>query len=297
MKIFLSYPRKDTDKAKQLKGALFKGGHTVWMDDQLITGQGWRDQLEAQIMIADAIALAITPNWIASPYCNWEFITGIENGKQVIPVLLAQAALPKRMSQYQYADLSGGFEDAKVQKLLNDLVVLTQNVQPSVISDMNKEDYAMTIDQKNEGGGHNINVGGEGNTVAGGDIDQSRQSIRTGGNLSGANINIGGKQTFHGDVNIQYGALASSPTDSSLNELKTLLQELEAALKQQPADKAEDVELAQEYANQIVEEASKDAPRKKKLEITGDSLKKAAENLLGVAPIVAKIVQKLLVIG
>ena len=115
--------------------------------------------------------------------------------------------------------------------------------------------------------------------------------------MSGGNVNIGGSQTFHGDVNIQYSALASAPGGSPLDELKALFQELETALKQQPADKAEDVELAQEYANEIVEEASKEAPRKKKLAITGDNLKKAAENLLGVTPIVAKIVQKLLMIG
>lgn len=296
MRIFLSYPRKDTAKARQLQDALVAGGHVVWRDDQLITGRPWRSQLETQIQQADAIALALTPNWVASPYCNWEFITAVENGKQVIPVLLEKASLPDRIRQYQYADLSGGFDHAAVQKMLNDLHQLAVTVDNTAITNVNKEQFAMSIDQENEQG-NNVNVSGSGNTVAGGNIDNSRQTFNIKGGVSGGNVNIGGTQTFHGDVNIRYGALVSAQPASPLDELKTLLQELETALRQQPADKAEDVELAQEYANEIVEEASKESPRKKKLEITGENLKKAAENLLGVAPIVSKIVQKLLMIG
>jgi ElaB/YqjD/DUF883 family membrane-anchored ribosome-binding protein len=284
MKIFISYPRKDNNNAKSLQDILFKGGHTVWMDHQLVTGQQWHAQLEARIKDHDAIALALTSNWVASPYCNWEFITAVEHGKKVIPVLLEKTDLPERLRRYQYADLSGGFDDAKVQKLLNDLLTLAQTVEPAAIADMDKAAYAQQIDQR-------ITVSGSQNTVT------RTGNISIGGNVSGGNVNIGGSQTFLGDVNIQHGALDSAPGGTPLDELKTLLQELETALKQQPADKAEDVELVQEYANEIVEEASKESPRKKKLEITGDNLKKAAENLLGVAPIVAKIVQKLLMIG
>jgi len=86
MNIFLSYPRKDKTLATGLKDILYKGGHTVWIDDMLTTGRAWRDQLEAEINKADAIALALTPNWIASPYCQWEFITAVENGKKYFSV-------------------------------------------------------------------------------------------------------------------------------------------------------------------------------------------------------------------
>ena len=158
MKIFLSYPHKDVDKAKQLENFLLSGGHVVWTDDQLIKGQAWLDQLEAQIKDADAIALGLTPNWVASPYCNWEFITAVENGKKVILVLLEKTDLPERLRRYQYADLSDGFDDAKVQKLLNDLVTLVQTVEPAAIADMDKATYAQQIDQR-------ITVSGSQSTV------------------------------------------------------------------------------------------------------------------------------------
>src|SRR5690606_13309145 len=111
---------------------------------------------------------------------------------------------------------------------------------------------------------------------------QNKQSEINVGNLNNAsNLNIGGEQTFHGDVTItiNHGQLNNAPSDPTRDELKSLLEQLEAALKDVPAEHAEDAELVQEYANDAAEEAAKEQPRQKKLEITGENLKKAAENL------------------
>ncbi|MCA9885417.1 MAG: toll/interleukin-1 receptor domain-containing protein [Anaerolineae bacterium] len=279
MHIFISYPRKDIDKAHLLKNALFEGGHTVWMDDQLITGQAWREQLENQIKKSDAIALALTPNWSASPYCQWEFVTAVENGKKIIPVLLEKISLPDRISRYQYADLSDGFDDTKVEKLLNDLVTLVQTIEPSVTADMDKSAYAQQIDESITANGNNNTITRAGN-------------ISINGNVKGGNVNIGGSQTFHGNVMINVDQWDAAENDRK--QLEELVKQLNIALKTIPQDDAEVIEtLAQDAIN----EATKDAPNKRLLDIKGESLKKAAENLLAVSPIVAKIVQKLLMIG
>ena len=126
---------------------------------------------------------------------------------------------------------------------------------------------------------------------------QNKQSEINVGNLNNAsNLNIGGEQTFHGDVTItiNHGQLNNAPSDPTRDELKSLLEQLEAALKDVPAEHAEDAELVQEYANDAAEEAAKEQPRQKKLEITGENLKKAAENLLAVSPIAVKIAHVLL---
>lgn len=279
MKVFISYPHKDRDKAYALKNILFNGGHTVWIDDQLITGQSWRDQLEAHIKDHDAIALALTPNWIASPYCQWEFITAVENKKKVIPVLLEKTSLPDRISKYQYADLSDGFEEAKVEKLLNDLVTLAQTIEPSVTADMDKSAYAQQIDET-------ITVSRDNNTVS------RTGNISIGGNVKGVNVNIGGSQTFHGNVVINARQLDASEDDRE--KLAKLVEQLNDALKSIPQD---DAEVIESLAQDAINEATKDAPNKRLLEIKSENLKKAAENLLAVSPIVTKIVQKLMMLG
>lgn len=277
MRIFISYPHKDKDKTLQLKHALLQGGHKIWMDEQLITGQGWREQLEEQIKQTEAIALALTPNWLASANCQWEFITAVENSKTIIPVLLEKTELPARISKYQYADLSDGFDSQKVGKLLDDLVTLIQVAHASAAESREKSAYAEQIDAEIKSRGNN--------------------KISIGGNVTGANVNIGGTQTFHGAVHINYGIIPETLSDPALSELKAHLGELESALKTISPEYADDVELVQECANEIATEVSKEQPRKKKLEISGESLKKAAENLASVAPIAVKIAQTLLRLG
>jgi len=281
MRIFLSYPRKDMVKARQLQKVLSSGGHTVWVDDHLVTGQPWPDQLEAEIKQADAVALALTPNWVESPYCQWEFVTAVEYRKKVIPVLLTDGTkLPSRISRYQYADLSGGFNDAAVQKLLDDLIILATVIEPLAIVGMDKAEYEQQIDYGSE------NIIGNGNTIA------RTGSISIGGKVTGGNINIGGSQTFHGNVTIHTNL--NDLEDDPRNQLYKLIEQLNFGLAAIPP---EDAEVIAALTQDAVDEASKDKPNKRLLEIKGENLKKATEDVPAIALIAGRIAKTLLMIG
>ncbi|MFQ5577523.1 MAG: hypothetical protein ACE5G8_11115 [Anaerolineae bacterium] len=119
-----------------------------------------------------------------------------------------------------------------------------------------------------------------------------------GGNIvTGSNVNIGSTLT---NVTQQVGALAQAGPDDKA-ELEALLKQLEAALKELPAGKQEEAELVAEYTQELVAEAGKETPKKTRLQISGQGLKKAAETLLDVAPLVGeiagKIVMKILMLG
>lgn len=298
MNIFLSYPHKDALQAQQLKDILFKGGHVVWMDPALTIGLPWQAQLSDQIAHADAIAIALTPNWLSSPYCQWEFITAVEQGKKIIPVLLSPvSALPHRLSQYQYADFTSGFGDAaKVQKFLDDLVQLAVVIDAKVIQGMDKRVFESQISQQNQGGGHNINVGGSGNQAAGGNMDNRRTSVNlSGGSTIQAGIsNIGGDQTFNEAVTVHYSA--ANAGSGSLQQLEQLMARLNTELAKLPPDQQDDAEAVQSLAQDAVAEAHKPKPNARLLEIKGNGLKQAAQNLLTVAPIAVEIAKTLLMI-
>ena len=115
---------------------------------------------------------------------------------------------------------------------------------------------------------------------------------------------------FHGDNNAQnqtfgdqinYGNLnfggAPNASEDVQAELQGLIEELNAALKQVTDEQKDDAETVEALAQEALDEASREEPRRKMLEIKGENLKKAAENLLTVSPIVAKIVQKLFMLG
>jgi len=146
MKLFLSYSRKNRSDVDKLAKILQDGGHDVWIDDAIRTGEKWKAALYDAIVDSDGIVLTMSPDWIASRYCQWEFITAVEQNKNVIPVLIKHTDIPERISQYQYVDFTGGFEDDdKIERFLDDLVALAVQVDQSAISDMSKAELEQQI--------------------------------------------------------------------------------------------------------------------------------------------------------
>jgi hypothetical protein len=120
--------------------------------------------------------------------------------------------------------------------------------------------------------------------------------IHIGGKISGQNVVIGSTQTIHGDLRITVGALPAASEDVR-KRLETEIADLVAALEKLPKEQSEQVAEVKMAADDAVEEANKPTPDPKRLQIRGENLKKAAMNLLAVAPIAAKIAQTLLHIG
>lgn len=108
-------------------------------------------------------------------------------------------------------------------------------------------------------------------------------------NISGnfQNVILGVKSTL---TNVQQTA-GSMPAvdDGARQELQRSLEQLSQALEQIPASLKEQAEAVASATQMLVETAKADKPSKTMIEITGDGLKKAAENLAGVAPAVVGI--------
>lgn len=115
--------------------------------------------------------------------------------------------------------------------------------------------------------------------------------------ITGDNVNIGSTLT---NVTQQVGGMAQA-TSNEQAKLEALLKQLEEALNALPAEKQEEAEIVVEYAGELVEEASGEKPRQRKLQITGEGLKQAAEDLRDVAPMIGeiagKIVMRILALG
>lgn len=113
------------------------------------------------------------------------------------------------------------------------------------------------------------------------------QRIAIHGNVSGADVVIGGTQTISGDLSIEM----RSESDVKRDVLQSLVDQLHATLKTISSDNAEEIEI---LAQLVLDEVNKPKPSLTKLTVTGESLLKSAENFPTVAPIVSKIVQVLL---
>lgn len=125
-----------------------------------------------------------------------------------------------------------------------------------------------------------IHVGGD--YFGGG---KSGDTFNMSGDFRGANLNV--KSTLSG-VHQTVGTLPQA-NKAQKAELQQLIVELDKVLQQVPADKEEEADAVAQFAETLVNTAVSEKPNKMMMQITGEGLKKAAENLVGIVPAVVKI--------
>ena len=116
----------------------------------------------------------------------------------------------------------------------------------------------------------------------------------SGSSVSGGIVGIGSTQNFHGDVTLTMSGLSAKVGSMTTTEdekvvLQKLIADLEAALKDAPADQQANAEKGAKRAKEVIEEASESQPDMEAIESKANLLKKAAENIAGVMPIVLTI--------
>jgi len=109
--------------------------------------------------------------------------------------------------------------------------------------------------------------------------------INLSGDFRGSIVNI--KSTLT-NVQQSVGEIRTNDQDAR-KELEKLIGQLSEALQKVPEKSQEQAEAVAETAKALVDTAKAEKPNKVMVEITGESLKKAAKNLADVMPLVAFI--------
>lgn len=109
------------------------------------------------------------------------------------------------------------------------------------------------------------------------------------GDFRGAIVNI--KSTL---TNVQQSIGEIRSTDETARkELEALIGQLSETLQKVPAEKQEQAEAVAETAKALVDTAKAEKPNKTMLQISGEGLKQAAQNLAGVMPTVVTIASQI----
>lgn len=132
MRLFISYARVDKPIVKDwIVSPLEAGSYTVWFDERLTAGQGWQQQLADAIQNTDALVYCMTPESIASEWCQWELAKAVELNKPVIPVLMqARTELPEYLQKLQNVDFTNGPIGDAVGRLIGGLQNLSTTQLP-----------------------------------------------------------------------------------------------------------------------------------------------------------------------
>ena len=105
-KVFLSYDRDDTERARPVAVALEKAGHSVWWDLHIRGGAQFSKAIEQALGDADVVIVLWSANSVESAWVRDEAAAGRDSGR-LIPASLDETAAPLGFRQFQTIDLTG----------------------------------------------------------------------------------------------------------------------------------------------------------------------------------------------
>jgi hypothetical protein len=295
VEIFFSYAHEDEALMDQVRRQLviFDRLNIIrkWHDRMISPGSEWKGQIDTGLLQAQIILLFISPDFFESDYCYniemKEALSRHNSGQaRIIPIIL-------RPCHWQTSPLSHIQvlpTDGKPVTTWDNLDEACLNIATGVmnaISDMgfnrsaqerfDQADSVSLISDTSERDVSRINAERE-----------QKPSIHIGGSVKGQNVVVGGTQSVQGNLTITVGSMPAASQDVR-EMLQRQIEQLVEALKTVPADQANEAQEVKMTAEDAVGEASKERPDKKRLELRGNNLKKAAESLNSVTPAVFNI--------
>ena len=104
--VFLSYSRDDREYALRLKRHLGGCGIRAWMDDDVRTGEQWRQVIDDRVRRSAAVIVVMSPNALVSPWVERELNQAEACQRPILPLLLEGDRF-SRLSNVQYEDVVG----------------------------------------------------------------------------------------------------------------------------------------------------------------------------------------------
>ena len=120
--LFISHSSQDNDQAVRVRDWLkSQGWGEVFLDldpaQGLAPGQRWQEELKRAGENCAAVVVLVSPNWVASRWCQTEFLVADQLGKRVFPVFIAPTPfddLPLELKgKFQLADISTPEKEAE----------------------------------------------------------------------------------------------------------------------------------------------------------------------------------------
>ena len=128
-KYFFSYARNDTEFVLKLAKELRAKGGNLWVDQlDILGGQHWDQAVEQALKSCQGMLAVLSPESVGSNNVMDEVSYALEEGKQVVPILLRSCDIPFRLRRVQYIDFTSDYDTGFSQ--LRKALRLEQPSQP-----------------------------------------------------------------------------------------------------------------------------------------------------------------------
>lgn len=122
MRLFISYARVDKYSCTQIVDIL--NVHEVWYDTRMHVGQHWWGQIQRRLEWCDGLIYLLSPDSVASKYCQREYAIARSLGKLIFPVVIhPDTQVPHDLAQLQWVDMRSGVTTEAVKSILNALYI------------------------------------------------------------------------------------------------------------------------------------------------------------------------------
>lgn len=128
--VFLAHADEDAAVADQVRRSLMRHGITVWLSQRdIATGTAFQTAINRGIEEADNIVYLLSPEGLASRYCQQELDYAVSLNKRLIPLLVKSVQpeqMPPILRGIQYIDLTDNISALDYQQDESDLLRILQ---------------------------------------------------------------------------------------------------------------------------------------------------------------------------
>ena len=137
--IFFSYSRADQKFVLELAKKLRKIGADIWIDQlDIEAGRNWDKSVERALESSDSVLVVMSKSSVESVNVMDEVSIAIEEGKNVIPLLLEECKRPFRLKRRHYVDFTDD-KDKAFEILVATLKLNQENNKSDVVEIVNPE--------------------------------------------------------------------------------------------------------------------------------------------------------------
>ncbi|NNM22628.1 MAG: toll/interleukin-1 receptor domain-containing protein [Flavobacteriaceae bacterium] len=149
-KIFFSYSRENSEFVLNLAKELRTAGAEVWLDQlDIKPGTRWDKSIEDALRSSKTLLVILSKTSVASDNVMDEVSYALEEGKQVVPVLMEECEIPFRLRRLQFADFAESHE--KGMETLTEALGLGEKAPLNLTTDQQRpKDTVSTPSQANE---------------------------------------------------------------------------------------------------------------------------------------------------
>ncbi|MDM8558104.1 TIR domain-containing protein, partial [Candidatus Parabeggiatoa sp. HSG14] len=144
--VFLSYSRKDSEFARGLNTRLQETGKTTWFDQESISsGVDFEKEILKGIDSADNFLLIVSPDAVASEYCEREVVYAAEQSKRFISVLHRETdpnTMPEVLRKINWIDFKETAFDKSFPELIQAIELDREHAHQHTVLQQRAGDWA-----------------------------------------------------------------------------------------------------------------------------------------------------------